>query len=101
MYVPDELKRYADELEKSRAENESLKEEVQKLKTEMVDIKTVAAILEANTVDADEIKRKAQEELASIQHILKGRLGRFINVQRCGGLSMGIPQLKEPFEQGS
>ncbi len=55
------------------AENAELKSQVQKLQSEVDDMKTAATIADLSKEDfIEETNRKCHEEVASLQHILKG-----------------------------
>lgn len=59
--------------EESQAENEQLKQQVVALKQEVDDIQTAMAISEgAKEDEIDAVTRKCHEEIASLQHIMKG-----------------------------
>lgn len=54
-------------------ERDELRQQVEHLKVEVDDIKTAAAISEGSKQDEVElIRRKCQEEIASLQHIMAG-----------------------------
>ena len=56
-----------------KKERDELKQVVEQLRIEIDDIKTVAAISEGSKQDEVElIRRKCQEEIASLQHIMAG-----------------------------
>ena len=60
-------------LEDVKKEKEKLQEELDKLKIELDDLKTATAISEATKQEeVENMRRKCQEEIASLQHIMKG-----------------------------
>ena len=69
----DEVNDIKETLTAAQNQTKDLQDEIGRLKTENDDIKTAAAISEASKEDDIEvIQRKCQEELASLQHIMKG-----------------------------
>ena len=69
----DELASCENNLKSLKSEKESSESELSKLKTEISDIKTATAIAEAGREDEmSSLRRKYNEEVASMQHLIKG-----------------------------
>ena len=61
-------------LVESEAKNKKLADEVARLQTEVNELKSASTIADLSRQDEVEvIRRKCQEEVASIQHIMKGQ----------------------------
>ena len=74
LVVVDELRLVHDSMSEVQNKNTLLEEQVRQLTNEIDEIKTTNAILEFNKDDeVSTIQRKFQEEIASMQHIMKGK----------------------------
>jgi len=73
--VPDDLIKAGELLSEAQKEVTEKDEQVKRLRTEVDDIKTAVAISEATKEDyVLEIRRKYDEEVKSLQHIMKGSI---------------------------
>lgn len=70
---PEELKRQGASLESAQAELSQVKVRLKEAQAEMENIKAVATVSESTKQEAiDQVKRQWQEEVASLQAIMKG-----------------------------
>lgn len=74
VYLSVELKRQAASLESAQAELNHLQTQLAKATAEMENIKAVATVSESTKQEAiDQVKQQWQEEVASLQAIMKGK----------------------------
>lgn len=72
-YSTEELKRQASSLEASQAELRQVQAQLAEARAEMENIKAVATVSESTKQEAiDQVKQQWQEEVASLQAIMKG-----------------------------
>lgn len=72
--LSEELKRQAASLESAKAELSHVQTQLAEAKAEMENIKAVATVSESTKQEAiDQVKQQWQEEVASLQAIMKGR----------------------------
>lgn len=84
----EELKRQAASLESAHAELSLVQTQLAEAKAEMENIKAVATVSESTKQEAiDQVKQQWQEEVASLQAIMKGRCA--MKSARGSGLSPG------------
>lgn len=73
--ISEELKRERETTVEALGKNNSLLLDLKKLQSELEDLKAAAAVSEENKHDeVEDIRRQCQQEIASLQSIMKGRI---------------------------